>query len=369
MFGKRCTLCGGKLDGRNICTECGLNNNQSEKRYKVNQSSCDSRPMTHIHTDEEKYKIPEKTWNRTKERKKKKVKSLSTDTFSYSYNGKSPAKGKYSYQKSGAKKKWGRWVVTISVIISILGAMTEMVEVDNIRSLFGEGEEYESPYPYETMEREGYNLSKKREVFEAELMSGQYIVGVHIPAGNYIAEVKQDYDAVKVSDYDHGIHLYEYAGKEEENYLDDLRLFEGAIVTISTQEGIVLKTENAHPIQNMENPLKETYMAQGEKKVSAGTDFAPGVYDVSLIQGSGKVEVTIYDTEDNELGTYTFYLGKNNTDGLEYKNIIFPENAEIQLEDWSTQEDDPAFQVNLQSSPVIGSEDYMSIYEENNNIF
>ena len=26
MFGKRCTLCGGKLDSNGICKECGLDN-------------------------------------------------------------------------------------------------------------------------------------------------------------------------------------------------------------------------------------------------------------------------------------------------------------------------------------------------------
>ena len=49
MFGERCTLCGGKLDSRKVCTECGLNNSKSEKNYKVNSSSCDGMPMTHVH--------------------------------------------------------------------------------------------------------------------------------------------------------------------------------------------------------------------------------------------------------------------------------------------------------------------------------
>ena len=46
---------------------------------------------------------------------------------------------------------------------------------------------------------------------------------VHIPEGRYTAEVQDDFDAVHVSDYQNIIYLYEYAGKEEECYLDDLR--------------------------------------------------------------------------------------------------------------------------------------------------
>ena len=39
MFGKRCTLCGGKLDSNGICKECGLDNKKNDKNYRVNQSS------------------------------------------------------------------------------------------------------------------------------------------------------------------------------------------------------------------------------------------------------------------------------------------------------------------------------------------
>ena len=49
MFGERCTLCGGKLDGKKVCKECGLDNSKSEKNYRINQSSCDGMPLTHVH--------------------------------------------------------------------------------------------------------------------------------------------------------------------------------------------------------------------------------------------------------------------------------------------------------------------------------
>ena len=41
MFGKRCSLCGGKLNSRGICTECGLDNSKSDKNYRINRSDCD----------------------------------------------------------------------------------------------------------------------------------------------------------------------------------------------------------------------------------------------------------------------------------------------------------------------------------------
>ena len=54
MFGKRCTLCGGKLDSNNICMECGLDNNKSEQNYQINRSGCDDLPLTHVHRETEK---------------------------------------------------------------------------------------------------------------------------------------------------------------------------------------------------------------------------------------------------------------------------------------------------------------------------
>lgn len=73
MFGRKCTLCGGKLDSRGICTECGLNNNKSEKNYHVNQSSCDNLPMTHVHEDEKKPSYVKKnTQNRQAQKPQKK---------------------------------------------------------------------------------------------------------------------------------------------------------------------------------------------------------------------------------------------------------------------------------------------------------
>ena len=49
LFGERCSLCGGRLDSHRVCTECGLDNNKSEKHYHVNRSSCDGQPLTHVH--------------------------------------------------------------------------------------------------------------------------------------------------------------------------------------------------------------------------------------------------------------------------------------------------------------------------------
>ena len=53
MFGKRCSLCGGKLVN-NKCTLCGLDNSKSDANYKVNVSRCDKMNRRNTVSEQEK---------------------------------------------------------------------------------------------------------------------------------------------------------------------------------------------------------------------------------------------------------------------------------------------------------------------------
>ncbi len=63
-LGKRCSLCGGKLNSRGICTECGLDNSKSDKNYRINRSDCDGMPLTHVHGEKEKHRPDRKADHR-----------------------------------------------------------------------------------------------------------------------------------------------------------------------------------------------------------------------------------------------------------------------------------------------------------------
>ena len=81
MFGRRCTLCGGKLDSHNICTECGLDNNKSEKNYRINQSNCDDLPLTHVHREtyqEPRREEPRRTVQKSSAEKQRQTTSQGT---------------------------------------------------------------------------------------------------------------------------------------------------------------------------------------------------------------------------------------------------------------------------------------------------
>lgn len=348
MFGKRCTLCGGKLDRRMICTECGLNNSKSEKYYKVNKSACDGQPLTHVHEDTPKRdKSVAKRMSESRQRNQQKKKP---EQYTWQDTDKNEEKRK--------KAKWAGKFVTAFVIMSIagtvIGSLSEMPADESSEDL------------YETVLENGYELSEYGEEVELSLTSGKYIAGVHIPEGNYWADEMEEYDSIKINDPERSIYLYEYPAKEGVSYLDDLWLFEGASVEITAQDTITLTTENAQPLEGMENPLTEEYEFEGNIKKTAGIDFEAGVYDLQAIQGAGEVAVDIYDDEsgdDEPFATENIYMGEDSSDGLSYNNMIIPDGAELTVEDYSEGEME-RFVLDLTPSPMIKSEDYLETYKE-----
>lgn len=346
MFGKRCTLCGGNLDSNNICKECGLNNNLSEKNYKINHSNCDDKPLTHVHDEVEK----KRKCQQTKTEKKNK----------FQYQKKSAA----SEHDKSKKGKLTRKIVWIIILLSIIGYIVSILASIG-SAIFSESESYEETNPYEILEEEGYERAADGDEASIELTSGRYIVGVHIPEGDYEAEVQDDFDVVKVQDHEHSIYLYEYAGKEEENYLDDLRLFNGACVEIIAQDTVILTTEAAGELAYEENPLTQCYEISEDDKKTAGIDFEPGVYDFAAVRSSGRVEIEIYDDDEEEQDEpyiiEGFNLGEYLDEGMEYKNVILPEGATIKLEPDSS-EDSEKFAVTMTPSERIQSTDYLQTY-------
>lgn len=226
MLGKKCTLCGGKLNHENVCIECGLDNGKSDKNYKVNQSSCDRKPLTHVH---------EEAVSKKKEKK--------------------------------GKRKIAAIAVVTSILFSLISAAGDTIG-DIFTDVF-------------------YQIEK---LFTSESGSDY----------DY-EETEDEFDTVRVEDYENRIYLYEYEGKGEDNYMDDLRLYRGAHVMIDAGNPVQLSTENAQlsDMHGMENPLTENVLIDGSKTRTAGEDFKEGIYDLERVKGEGFVTLVIY--EDSEV--------------------------------------------------------------------
>ena len=361
MFGKRCSLCGGKLNSNGICTECGLDNNKSDKNYRINQSECDHEPLTHVHYDknEKPAKPPKPNTPRqyTKSQTWQNNQGQSWQGSTTTYSGNTESIGR---KKAGRKKKPGRIISKIIAVIVIFnvffGIFQPLVSdiLDDAISGYQENtEDYTRSDPYEHVTKE---LPAEGESVSFELTSGDYVVGVHIPEGNYQADVSYDYDTVQVDDWDNGFYLYEYAGRTDGDYLDDLRLYNGAIVHISSQTTITLYSDNAQTenILYEDNPLAGQEPVVVKKDLTVGPDLPAGVYDLTLVSGEGSVDVDIYTEYGESMETKNLYLGENCTDGKEYKNLVLPKNAQITLDD--------NMELRLTPSEKVSTTDYYEYY-------
>lgn len=368
MFGKKCSLCGGKLDGRGICTECGLDNTKNDKAYHTGQNRCENQPLTHVHTEN------------TMEAGEAKRKTIRKTSGEAGYTGKaehtnptiSGRRTSQSYTSMrNPKKKRGCSLFLFVFILIIIGIFVFSSILDNIdlvdriqyewEGLFEEdySEEYNSEWeerdPYADVTRE---ISAEGSEESYILTSGCYIVGVHIPEGIYQADMEDDFDVIQVDDPEQNIYLYEYRYLEEENncHLDDLRLYEGAVLYVETKTQAVLSTSNAQPLkeQAIGNPLTQEYNLKGT--VRAGEDFEPGVYDLELVSGEGYITFYLLMDEEYDYAIEnTLSLGEAFDTGSCYKNLVIPEGAELRC--------DSGVELRLTPSDIISSTDYRSFYE------
>lgn len=329
MFGKRCTLCGGKIDSNGICKECGLDNKKSARNYKINQSNCDGMPMTHVHeVHEEKRKINKKRYHNTGNK-----------------NGQGCLTAIFSVVVV---------IMIVGIMISQSNELKNSVQNEIHDIIYGEED-------YGYIEREPYLYVEEELPVDGEsviytLESGRYVAGVHIPAGNYIADVQNSFDVVQISDDENGISLYEYEGKEEKNYLDDLWIYPGAVVEILAEDVVTLSSENAQTqdMKSEPNPLSESYVIKDSETKKVGLDIEAGVYDLELVQGTGDIEIIIYDKDGNEYTRKGIYFCESGPEGNVYKNMIFPENAEITISE------DLVF--TMIPSEIIESTNYLGSY-------
>lgn len=362
MFGERCTLCGGKLDSKKVCKECGLDNSKSEKYYRINQSSCDGKPLTHVHEEKK-----EKPKERKQTKQIKQVKQVKTG-------------GQQSYRQKPKKKK-GKKTSLVALIpvlfvgLSILGTLVDsFTEIftteyeDSYEDSYSEayedtyGEIYDETYDETYIESDPYEnveavLPEGDESVAYSLENGDYIVGVHIAPGSYRVKVQNDVDAVFVRDIENGIYLHEYQSNIN-SCRNDFRLYPGARVNVRAKSPVDFTCENAYTegLTGMKNPVAGSYMFNEAQQVTAGKDIEPGVYDVSLQGGEGLLQVIIYDENGEECKTQPFYF--YNEGITVYRNLVIPENAVITCEAVDN------MTYTLTASEMIGSTDYLGYYTE-----
>ena len=373
MFGKRCSLCGGKLNSRGICTECGLDNSKSDKNYRINRSDCDGMPLTHVHEEKEKHRPDRKADHREINHKETNHKKRDYGKQGYRMNesdmtGKKRRKHVQTPDITNRRRPL-KIVILAIIVIAVLGDLYEEHKYDieyavgdAVQGVFQDtgdqktNDTDETDYDhYQYVTRE---IPKEGESADYELASGNYVAGVEIPEGIYTVTPQDDYDTVQIDDPENSIYLYEYTeGKKDK--IKDIRLYKGAHLTLNCRTTVKLHTDNAQDVEAMEtagqsNPLTESVDIKGQKTLTAGRDLEPGIYDLSRVSGAGNVDVIIYSDEQEEINSWSQCLSEDGIDGETFHYLVIPENATMEVSE--------DLKIRLTPSEQIASTDYYGFY-------
>lgn len=373
MFGKRCSLCGGKLNSSGICTECGLDNSKSDKNYRINRSDCDGMPLTHVHEEKEKHRPDRKADHREINHKETNHKKRDYGKQGYRMNesdmtGKKRRKHVQTPDITNRRRPL-KIVILAIIVIAVLGNLYEEHKYDieyavgdAVQGVFQDtgdqktNDTDEADYDhYQYVTRE---IPKEGESADYELASGNYVAGVEIPEGIYTVTPQDDYDTVQIDDPENSIYLYEYTeGKKDK--IKDIRLYKGAHLTLNCRTTVKLHTDNAQDVEAMEtagqsNPLTESVDIKGQKTLTAGRDLEPGIYDLSRVSGAGNVDVIIYSDEQEEINSWSQCLSEDGIDGETFHYLVIPENATMEVSE--------DLKIRLTPSEQIASTDYYGFY-------
>ena len=373
MFGKRCSLCGGKLNSSGICTECGLDNSKSDKNYRINRSDCDGMPLTHVHEEKEKHRPDRKADHREINHKGTNHKKRDYGKQGYRMNesdmtGKKRRKHVQTPDITNRRRPL-KIVILAIIVIAVLGNLYEEHKYDieyavgdAVQGVFQDtgdqktNDTDETDYDhYQYVTRE---IPKEGESADYELASGNYVAGVEIPEGIYTVTPQDDYDTVQIDDPENSIYLYEYTeGKKDK--IKDIRLYKGAHLTLNCRTTVNLHTDNAQDVEAMEtagqsNPLTESVDIKGQKTLTAGRNLEPGIYDLSRVSGAGNVDVIIYSDEQEEINSWSQCLSEDGIDGETFHYLVIPENATMEVSE--------DLKIRLTPSEQIASTDYYGFY-------
>lgn len=294
-FGKRCSLCGGKLDRQKRCTECGLDNTKNDEMYKhlANQSNCENRPLTHVHSHK---KVTEED-KRIEVRYTRPVQNAKTGNIR---KQKKPA---------GCSKVIGIMVLLFGVLPGLLSGVFGVVR----------------------------EVVQEEESWVAHLEPGIYDVGVHIPSAEYRMEIDgEGYGYIEVGEYVEGEYYgrdFYYLDDTETTGVEDILLEEHDLLLISPGMRVhAYTTDEVGDTETQEgNPLTESVDVSGN--AIAGEDFQAGVYDIVYEPDPeneyGEVGIYIWNEEKGVVIYNTELYFDNFIGETTYHNVVLPKGSEI----------------------------------------
>ena len=353
----RCELCDGKIvNGR--CVECGMDYTRRQNRYHLNEN-CDDydRNARKINDAYE-----ETLRGKDEPQKDKKKKDKTTLNGKASAKPNTQRKDEWAFEKAFPEKKANSrkspdkntgkkvssrvqmavvLIIGVLLLVGLIGelwenssvnradSVTVYSEIVNEQPVYGEN----LPIMPETGNSVGFDLTAY----------GCYIAGVDIPAGTYAFINTEDDTIANVSIDQPEYGLYEAYYLDDGECIENVRLYDGAMLQIDAGSVINCVSDNAQTdsMHSWEGKMGEYVVfaaEEGEEFLyTVGEDIAPGRYTVRY-QGKGTSVLGIR-TETGSFEEYmTLSCEKYSPESTQYLGLVLEDGNEIYIEQYGSDE-------------------------------
>lgn len=348
----RCSLCGSRLNNGK-CEFCGLNNKMYDREYIKNPYHM---PAADTDTGTQKsaaihHQKPAQQARRLPAGKGMTETRRQRSTFSAG----PPRQYNYSRAKTADSKVKKYRAVTLIIIFIIIISMFAPVLIQfgrtvlesgasadgdswlsGIEDIFSDDSDVSWNYggydPYANVTRE---IPETGSTYETTLGSGIYQVGVHIPEGIYRVELAGADGDLQITDTENFIYESIWFGEEAEydevTEAEDVRLYNGAQISISGGAVLTFVTSNAQPLiqEPSANPLTGPVILDEGTYIAGDGVIPEGIYDVVPEASDGYISFDLELIYPNGSSDYLWSSQDGDSSEGSIRNVILPAGTEI----------------------------------------
>lgn len=367
----RCELCDGKIvNGR--CVECGMDYTRRKNRYHLNENCDDYDRNARKINDayEETLRGKNEAWNGKKDKTRLNARASAKPNVQKKDSRKEQtvfaeeSKKRQKPIKSDVGKKSASMVQVISVVVAVaailFGVLGELWEEATDSSVSPEDAYAEAINEQPIYDDSLPEMPETGESVDFDLISyGCYIAGVDIPAGTYAFTNTEDDTSAYVSIDQPEYGLYETYYLDSGEYIESVRLYDGAMLRIDAGSVINCMSDNAQTdsMHDWEGELGEYVVftaEEGEEFLyTVGEDIAPGRYTVRY-QGEGTSVLGIRTETDSFDEYMSLSCAKYSPESTLYLGMVLEEGDQIYIEQYGSDEAWAEFMPQTESAGYLG---------------
>lgn len=354
----RCSLCGSRLNNGK-CEFCGLDNRMYDRNYLK-----DPYHLAEIAREADTPKAPPGQTQRPPGTSGRSGSTAQKTVFtanpparhgagSSSRRQKQDVSSWQKRQNSGASRSRAVIVIVILVIlICIAGPVLFQIgksvietgtvpDTDSwqsaVDSLFSDDDSSLDLNDYDAYDYVTREIPEDGTDYEVTLSDGFYQVGIHIPEGVYHVELAEESADLHIADTENIIYDSVWFGDETEydevTEADDIRLYNGAEISITGGGSLLFTTDNAQPFtqKTAANPLTESFILE-EGSSTAGEYIPEGMYDILLAETDEYISFGLEISYPNELSEYLWASNSSGEPEERIRNVIIPAGTELTLD-------------------------------------